>query len=388
MSSHTPQDILRDWLPHALILGLLALSVWLLVQVFAPISDPVLLAAALAALTYPILFQPLNHLARRRLTFLDDAWRRTVVAAVATLALVLILVSPLVLMLLTTLEHPGDAFPVLYGLARRDPERIQQVAIMGEERARAMLQLYPKIPLQPGEVRSFLEQQLGRSDVGRTFLDFLLHGTGGFIAQLALALTSVFYFYDFGPRVVRSLMAYTPLTPQQRVLLRRRFQSAIFRLMTDTLGTALLKGVCLGLSAWIIADYNFFIVVAVTTFISLLPVIGFTFVWLPLASLLWAQQHRLDAICLAIAALASSWLVHLLGERLTQRLDHRRTVWLSFLLFLSLIGGLIAFGAKGFVVGPMAVVFVVVLGSFWLPLYGIGNPEETETVQASEQPRA
>ncbi|MBA3847095.1 MAG: AI-2E family transporter, partial [Planctomycetes bacterium] len=373
MTERTPQDVLRDWLPHALMLALLALSGWLLARVFAPISDPVLLAAALAALTYPILFEPLNHLARRRLTFLDDAWRRTVVAAIATLAFILILVSPLVLMLLTTLEHPGDAFTVLYGLARRDPERIQQVAIMGEERVQAMLALYPKIPLQPGEVRAFLEQQLTRSDVGRTFLDFLLHGTGGFIAQLALALTSLFYFYDFGPRVVSSLLAYTPLTPHQRVLLRRRFQSAIYRLMTDTLGTALLKGLCMGAIAWIIADFNFFIVVAVTTFISLLPVIGFTFVWLPLASLLWAQQHRVDAICLATAALASSWLVHHLGERLTLSLDHRRTVWLSFLLFLSLIGGLIAFGVKGFVVGPMAVVFVVVLGSFWLPLYGIGD---------------
>src|SRR4051812_49944063 len=130
-------------------LALLGLSLWLLARVFAPIRDPGLLAAALAALTSPVLFEPLNHLTRRRLRFLDEEWRRSVVAIAAVLLLIFILVSPLLLMLFTTLAHPLDALTVIYGLIRRDPERVREVADMAASRAQAMLQYYPQLPLTP-----------------------------------------------------------------------------------------------------------------------------------------------------------------------------------------------------------------------------------------------
>ena len=82
----------------------------------------------------------------------------------------------------------------------------------------------------------------------------------------------------------------------------------------------------------------------------------FSLVWLPLASHLWTTDRPIAGTALAVLALASAYLVDHLGERLTMRLVHRRTLWLSFLLFLSLVGGLIAFGPSGLVIAPTAVV--------------------------------
>jgi predicted PurR-regulated permease PerM len=223
-------------------------------------------------------------------------------------------------------------------------------------------------------VREFLGRVFSESEVSSAFLGFLFQGTGGFIAQLALALIALFYFYDQGPRIVRGLLDYTPLDRPQRALLRGRFHATVLRLLTDTIALAVIKGLCMASIAWIIAVFPFFIIAAVATFISLLPVVGFTFVWLPLASLLWAQGQQIEAACLAVASLSAGWLIPQLSERLTRTL-HPHSIWMGFLLFLSLVGGIIAFGVKGFVVGPMAVVITSVLGSFWLPLYGIGKPD-------------
>jgi predicted PurR-regulated permease PerM len=48
-----------------------------------------------------------------------------------------------------------------------------------------------------------------------------------------------------------------------------------------------------------------------------------------------------------------------MGRRL-----HEQGAWLSFLLFLGIIGGILAYGPQGFVIGPMAVVLAYGLTRF------------------------
>ena len=48
-----------------------------------------------------------------------------------------------------------------------------------------------------------------------------------------------------------------------------------------------------------------------------------------------------------------------MGKRL-----HEQVLWLSFLLFLGIIGGILSYGPQGFVIGPMAVVLAYGLVRF------------------------
>ena len=43
---------------------------------------------------------------------------------------------------------------------------------------------------------------------------------------------------------------------------------------------------------------------------------------------------------------------------------HEQGAWLSFMLFLGIIGGILAYGPQGFVIGPMAVVLAYGLVRF------------------------
>jgi predicted PurR-regulated permease PerM len=48
-----------------------------------------------------------------------------------------------------------------------------------------------------------------------------------------------------------------------------------------------------------------------------------------------------------------------MGRRL-----HDQGAWLSFLLFLGIIGGILAYGPQGFVIGPMSVILAYGLTRF------------------------
>ena len=74
-----------------------------------------------------------------------------------------------------------------------------------------------------------------------------------------------------------------------------------------------------------------------------------------------------------LAGYGLTWLWNSVGHRV-----NARSSWLSFGLFLGFIGGILTFGTKGLVIGPMAVVFTSTFTRFWLPLYGIANPLGSE----------
>lgn len=369
----SPQDSLRAWLPHLLMLVLMALAVWLLAAVFAPIRDPVLLAVCLVALSFSALFEPIDH-ALAPLRWLSGEWRKRLSALLATLAMILFLVSPILLMLVTSKFNPREIWTVIVGLATRDQGQIAKLASLAGDKVNDMLTIYPDLPISAQEVEKFLNTTLG-STSQQAMLGFVFKDTGGFLAQMVLSLILVYYFYEHGPRLARVLLGYSPLNATQRGELKRRFRNIVLRLLNDTICEAVLKGLAMGFLAWYIGDFPFFIVAAVATFVGLIPVVGFMFVWLPLATLLWqVRDDHVSALALAVASPAANFLIQQLSNRIGKRLHHQDS-WMSVLLFLSLVGGVLAFGAKGLVVGPTAVVITAVLGSFWLPLYGVGKPQ-------------
>ena len=78
-------------------------------------------------------------------------------------------------------------------------------------------------------------------------------------------------------------------------------------------------------------------------------------IWLPLASLVWSRGEPVTALLLASLSLLSNYGISRFRAGMGKRL-HEQGAWLSFMLFLGIIGGLLSYGPQGFVIGPMAVV--------------------------------
>ena len=78
-------------------------------------------------------------------------------------------------------------------------------------------------------------------------------------------------------------------------------------------------------------------------------------VWLPLSSLVWTRGEPFTALFMAGLSLLVNYLISRVRSGMGKRL-HQQGAWLSFMLFLGIIGGILSYGLQGFVIGPMAVV--------------------------------
>lgn len=368
-----PRSTLRAWLPHLLMLLLVALMAGVVGLVFWPILPTALVAASLAALTYGALFAPVHRLAIRLLPGLRPEWQRRGAAGAATLLLVLLVASPVLLLLVTALGGIGPTTTVIIGLALRDGAQVERAADVIAGQLAAMRSLMPALPVDPEAARAALIDTLSHSNA-EAFYGYLFTGTGGLVARMVLGVVFLFACYDQGAHLAQRMLMLLPLDEAQRDDLQRRFRHASLRLLNDTIAMTVAKGLALGLLAWLIADVPFSVVAAVAAFVGLIPVVGYATVWLPIASFLWTHDHLGRSITLVLSSLMVAWLIGHAGRRLTKTLEPHG-LWMGFLLFLGLVGGLLGFGLAGLVVGPLAVVLLRVIGGFWLPLYGVGTAE-------------
>ena len=71
----------------------------------------------------------------------------------------------------------------------------------------------------------------------------------------------------------------------------------------------------------------------------------------------------MTAVTVAILCVLLNYLISRARIGMGKRL-HEQGAWLSFMLFLGIIGGILAYGPQGFVIGPMAVVLAYGLVRF------------------------
>jgi predicted PurR-regulated permease PerM len=371
-------SLLRQWLPHVVMLALIASATWLVATVFAPLGKPLLVAAALAALTHRVVMTPTQARIDRLLPRVPAAWRCRLSAIIATSILLFLAATPVLVILVDALGGIGHAYEVIVGLMVRDPHMANEVADALAGHAQRMHSLYPAFPITPAEVHAGVLDMLVHSQAS-AFYAYLFRGTGGLLAQGALTIILLCAFFERGRNIAERLLLMAPFTESQREEFSRRFQHTTLRLLHDTVAMALMRGLALGLIAWLVADFPIGVVAAIAAFVGLVPVVGYASVWIPLSSLVWSRGEPWHAVALALASLSSWWLIGQLGQRMVRDLDTNDS-WPGFLLFLGIVGGVLSFGWTGLVVGPMAVVVLRVLLGFWLPLYGVGTREpDTDT---------
>jgi predicted PurR-regulated permease PerM len=369
-----PRTQLRTWLPHLAVIGLVLAAVWWLLVVIAPVRDALLLAASLAALTYPVLFSPIDRQLDRWSGW-GEKQRRYVSALVATVVLGAGLLGVLLLVLWALLGSLTGTVQTVIGLAFHDPPTVDHLVDLVVERAAVVARLYPDLHLDLGMLRQALSSMLAQTAVGPAMLGYLVTGTGGVLAQSALTLVTLFYLYGQGPRLVELMLSALPLSATQVAELRTDFSSTAVHLLSGTLGRALAHGLVLALLAWLLGGFNPLLVLPVAAFIALLPVVGPMVAWLPLASLLWTQGLPIHALAFAAIAIASWWLIEEAARRLAVTLG-TDALWLSFLVFLAVVGGVLGFGWRGLVLGPAAVLALRIALQVAAQLYRWGHAAE------------
>ena len=196
-------------------------------------------------------------------------------------------------------------------------------------------------------------------------------GTLNFFLQLLVLFYALFYFLIDGPRILQSILRYIPLAPGQKEELLERFVSVTRATVRGSLLIGLIQGGVAGLAFWVAGVPGPAFWGTVMVVLSIIPAVGATLIWVPAVIYLFMAGHVVaGAGLLAWCAIVVGSIDNFLRPRLIGR-DARMS---DLLILLSTLGGIVLFGAVGFIVGPIvAALFVTVWHIYgdvfkdWLP---------------------
>jgi len=201
-----------------------------------------------------------------------------------------------------------------------------------------------------------------------------------FALQLFVFLYALFYFLVDGPEILGTILRYIPLGPGQKEEILDRFVSVTRAALRGSLLIGVIQGCLAGLAFWVAGVPGPAFWGTVMVVLSILPMIGSAIVWIPaVIYLLISGSTTAGLALLAWCALVVSTIDNFLRPRLMGR-GARMS---DLLILLSTLGGIMLFGAVGFIVGPIvAALFVTVWHIYgeafrdWLPdKQGLTAPE-------------
>ncbi|MEM1040991.1 MAG: AI-2E family transporter [Bacteroidota bacterium] len=187
-------------------------------------------------------------------------------------------------------------------------------------------------------------------------------GAVNVLILFVLTLYLLFFFLRDGDRLIEGLIRALPLGDPRERKLFARFAQVSRATVKGTLVVGIVQGTLGGLLFWVLGLGAPVLWGVVMTILSMLPAVGSALVWGPAAVYLIATGSVAKGIILiAVGAL----LIGLVDNVLRPLLVGRDTQLPDYVILFSTLGGIVAFGLSGFVIGPIiAGLFITVWEMF------------------------
>jgi predicted PurR-regulated permease PerM len=186
--------------------------------------------------------------------------------------------------------------------------------------------------------------------------------TAVFIFHFVVLLYAMFFFLIDGPVLLQSILSYVPLAASDKEHMLERFVSVTRATLKGTVLIGAAQGALAGLAFWAVGIDGAIFWGSVMTVLSIVPGIGAALVWVPAALILLLTGFVWQGITLGLFC---SLVVGSIDNVLRPMLVGRDTQMHELLIFFSTLGGLLLFGAMGFILGPiLAALFVTIWEMF------------------------
>jgi predicted PurR-regulated permease PerM len=318
------------------VLGLVALAMFTVL----PLGVPLVLAAWSAILSRPL---------QQRVARLVGGRSRA--AGVVTVALVLAVVTPLVIMLLSL---SGTLVELLTRLSHTEDGAQAMSALLASETGSEPINLADTQQLIA------LIRRHGMSAFG-TVRDLF-----GAAAAVAVGLfVFVFAFYTFlveGARAYRWLLDTSPLSTEHSARMAAAFEETGRGLFLSMGGTSLFQGGAATIGYLFIGVPQALLLGMLTAVGSFIPIVGTALVWVPVTVGMMLLDRSGQALAVAVLGLVVSSLDNFVRPWLSR---YGRLQLPTFVIFLAMLGGLAAFGAAGILYGPLVIRLTVEALHIW-----------------------
>jgi predicted PurR-regulated permease PerM len=324
-------------LENATFVSLLLVASLAFVFVVQDFLQPVFWAALLASLFYPVQI--------RLLARLGD--RNGLCALIVLALIVLIVIVPLAL---------------VGGAVTRESAALYQRVLSGEVDLRAPLtwaqemlpSAYEKLEefgVQPEKVTAWISSAAattsrfaaaGALSIGQNALILAV--------QFFLMLYLLFFFLRDGARLVERLVHMIPIGDVRERRLLAKFAEVSRATLKGTVVVGIIQGTLGGITFALLDIRAAVFWGVVMTVLSILPAVGASIVWIPTAIWLFATGDVTSGVILVLVGV---FVIGLIDNLLRPILVGRDTKMPDYLILLSTLGGITAFGLSGFVIGPI-----------------------------------
>ncbi len=340
---------------QALITRIVKIAAAALLVIGAAVVVEPFLAAGLFAAVFVLATWPL-HLAVRRAVRASD----TAAAAIMTVLAIVLVIVPFAWLVDNAIERvPGWIAAVQAWLADGPPAPpawLRRIPLVGDY----LDGYWRELASDPGALRTVGARLI---EIGREPLILAGRLIAGGVLQLLLATFVAFFFYRDGELLVRSLRAGTAriagtMADELLAIVRDTVRGVVIGIV----GTALAQGALATVGFLIAGVPAAFLLGGLTALLSLIPG-GPVVVWLGATIWLLAHQQLGWAIFMVLwGALLVSSIDNVLRPLLISR-----GASLSFaLVFVGVIGGLLAFGFVGIFLGPTLLALTWRLWNTWI----------------------
>lgn len=313
---------------------LIAFLTYLTYLVLRPFFSPLMWAAVFA-----IVFYPIYDFVRRKIKV---AW----LAALLSVALVLLaIVGPLSYMLYLiagelqkisfeqfTPQYVGEAYrgSAFQSLLNR------ALSLVGIDEQQAFSYIMNAVRSVSKQVVQYVSAEL--ANIAGALVNFFI---------MAFLL---FFFFKNGRTYLAEFVEFLPFSPGTTSRLTKQVKDIVASTIYGGVAVAVAQGL-VGATGFVIVGISSPLLWGLATAItSFIPFVGAHIVWVPIAIYLLATGHVVKAIVLALIGIVGIGLV----DNVVRPLFIKGRARMSFLLtFLSVFGGIGAFGLLGIVLGPL-----------------------------------
>ncbi|CAN7277368.1 AI-2E family transporter [Bradyrhizobium sp. LjRoot220] len=307
--------------------------------------------AILWAIVAAVIFAPLNR------QLLGRMGRRPGVAALATVLVVIAMVIiPLAMIAASLTQEASNLYGKVqsgeYDVARY----IQRVFDALPAWATGLLERFNLNDLPA--VRDWLASgaMKGGQAIAPQALSIGLN-TFDFMIGLGIMLYLLFFLLRDGKALAERIKRFVPLRADQKAALFSRFADVVRATVKGGILVAIAQGTLGGLAFWFLGIHAPILWAVLMAFLSLLPAIGSSLVWVPVAIYLLASGAVWQGVSLILYGVL---VIGLVDNLLRPFLIGKDAKLPDYVVLISTLGGIEVFGLNGFVIGPViAAIFMV-----------------------------
>lgn len=311
---------------------------WLVIE---PLVAPVFWALALAVATYPLYAWLVRRLRYKLLA-----------AALATVLVVVTLVVPASLAGRQVAKEAVAAAKMVQG-AVKDGK-------WGE-----LMERNPRAAVAIDWLDDMvdLKEQIGKlSEHVPKAVQAIMSGSLQFAVGVGVALFLLFFFLLDRDQILGAARGLLPLSADEAAKVFRRVDDTIYAILYGTLAVSLLQGALGALMFWWLDLHAPILWGSAMAVMAIVPLVGTAIIWGPAAVFLLLQGSPEKAIILATWGFV---VIGLVDNLLKPAIINNRLRIHVVPVFISILGGLAAFGATGVIIGPVVLSVALALVDIW-----------------------